>query len=244
MRAVLLLLLLVTDASGHLTTVCTSTAPSQCEDSRLIFWLGTYHSPTRPSGEVIITMPSGDSVSFDFTSRCAVQSSYFNGPCPGEDILQSCQGDDLPPDSHVQCFAYDPSSGRAYPVDNTCNAMAGSYPYDSVRTQYKAVIRQPRSGLYTVTMRGTDVNLDPCDEYRTPQSCSSLPTSMGGETMDGFPRSYVFPLTIASCGGHCFDAPPAIAHAVPSSFAQCIGKFSGYVCSYACSDSRMATVRV
>ena len=72
--------------------------------------------------------------------------------------------------------------------------MAGLSPYNHVLTQYKAVITQPISGLYTVTTSGTDVNLDPCtgstasgggaatSMVTPPAACDYLPTSMGAIT--------------------------------------------------------------
>jgi hypothetical protein len=130
---------------AHLTTVCTSTAASQCADARVVFWLGTYHPPTCespscthagsgwgssegvPSGQVIITKPDGTSDYFNFSSRCDVSSSS-SGPCPGPDLMTHCQGADLPSDAVVQCFTYNPTSGRAEPVTDTCQAMAGVHP--------------------------------------------------------------------------------------------------------------------
>lgn len=161
----LLVLLLLTLAHAHLTTVCTSTASSQCSDARVVFWLGTYHPPTCegvgcshgsqhwaassgvPSGHVIVTRPDGISERFNFTSRCPVDASPLPGQCPGPNLMAHCQGPDLPTDAVVQCFTYNPSSGRTTPVADTCEAMAGVHPYDRVLTMYKAVVTQPISGL-------------------------------------------------------------------------------------------------
>ena len=48
------LLFSVLGVHAHLTVVCTSTAPSSCQDSSLVFWLGTYHPSGSPSGNVVI----------------------------------------------------------------------------------------------------------------------------------------------------------------------------------------------
>ena len=63
-------------AATHLTTVCTSTAPSQCGSSSLTFWFGTYHNlalGASAPGSVHITTPTGDTITGAFTDLCSRQ---------------------------------------------------------------------------------------------------------------------------------------------------------------------------
>ena len=226
----MLLLLSTPLATAHLTTVCTSVAPAtQCSSSSMIVWLGTYHYPDQPQGRVIITTPTGTEHSFDFTDKCEVNSQYYGLPsqCPGPNLKTDCQ---LPNDAVVECYKWSAQTKLAYPVQDTCQAMAGVYPYDFVHTQYKAVISQPSSGIYSITTRGTDVNLDPCDDanpdtaitWTPPGACASLPTSMGERSVGlwhyDIPGNYSFPLSFPACGAAC-PAPSLIPHATAASMS-------------------------
>lgn len=90
--------------AGHLTTVCTSTAPSQCAAGSLTFWFGTYHALSvggSAPGKVIITTPTGEQEGA-FTDLCLSQAAR-DGPCPREDLPANCPTSVLPSDAVVTC---------------------------------------------------------------------------------------------------------------------------------------------
>merc|ERR1712086_1039088 len=100
------------------------------------------------------------------------------------------------------------------------------------------------SGLYSVTTRGTDVNLDPCDDINPatevispPTQCANLPTSMGRNSAGlwgmAIPGNYSFPLSFAACGTAC-AAPPAIANSQYDA-STCANQFDGYNCAFRCA---------
>ena len=64
---------------SHMTTVCTSTAQSQCEEGVIVFFFGTYHSGLTPGssvdGYVEITDPQGTTTTADFDSLCVSEAA-------------------------------------------------------------------------------------------------------------------------------------------------------------------------
>ena len=94
--------------ASHLTTVCTSTAPSTCANQQVVFYLGTYHDvPSGGSapGEVGITTPTGTTTWFSFSSTCAVNGHQNNPPtsCPVNQIMSGCASAVTPSDADVTC---------------------------------------------------------------------------------------------------------------------------------------------
>ena len=102
----LALLLLLAGASGHITTVCTATAPSTCADGRLWLLLGTYSSWSANqavTGSVTITPASGAAQSFSLTSKCeskasnwqtsdgSCASTCFGSPCDAWTSIYACE---------------------------------------------------------------------------------------------------------------------------------------------------------
>ena len=65
--AVLTAVLLPVYVVAHMTSVCTSTAPSQCNSKQIVFWFGSYHANS-PGGSCVLL---GDSNSTCHTNTCA-----------------------------------------------------------------------------------------------------------------------------------------------------------------------------
>ena len=93
-------------------------------------------------------------------------------------------------------------------MTGSCEAMAGVAPYNVVRTQYRAVITQPVSGTYSITTRGTDVNLDPCDDLN-PHSSPEFNLGQGScrdATNTGFVDQSGDAYTCAELRPYCHDS--------------------------------------
>ena len=90
--APLLLLCAAQLGGAHLITVCAATplcTEGESITPKVYFFLGTYHYPGRPKGELLITTPTGEVLTFAFDQSCGSGADY-NGPCPPDDIRRRC----------------------------------------------------------------------------------------------------------------------------------------------------------
>ena len=86
------LIALFGSVGSHLTTVCTSTAPSTCNPATLVFFFGTYHnlSPGDSApGTVYIEDPDGVITSGGFSDICNANADA-SGTCPIPDLKANC----------------------------------------------------------------------------------------------------------------------------------------------------------
>jgi hypothetical protein len=163
-------------ALAHLTTVCTSTAPSRCDMDEIIFHFGTYHGMpyggSSTPGQVHIQPPGGITQSHSFTSFYQSAASYPDQRCPGPDILTNAPADVAPSDAIISCYTADASGGTSV-VQDTCEAFssqptggscpeAASYVYYCTYTTYYARVSGATSGRYTVWTSGTNAVMNAC----------------------------------------------------------------------------------
>lgn len=111
------LMLQLSPASAHITTICTSTAKSQCASGKIVFYFGTYHD-NDPGGSVpgavFITKPNGDvqggASGVAFSNICGVTGNTITSSrggtptCPEEDIKANCPADAVPDDVSITCY--------------------------------------------------------------------------------------------------------------------------------------------
>lgn len=156
------LALLLRGLETHLTTVCTSTAPSNCNSSEIVFFFGSYHSMGEicPGGEcsapgtVEITKPDGTSITGSFVDVFPSSASRA-GTCPAADMMANGPTNVVPSDAAITCYAANPPSPSAqqstYALANTCDAFphATNAYRQSTATFYARVVNAS-SGVYTV----------------------------------------------------------------------------------------------
>ena len=202
----LLAQVLVFHAVAHMTTVCTSTAPSNCANAEMHFFFGTYHSkPSSGSapGSVHIQTPDGRVITTPLASVFKSQSTTptkSGWPCPADDLRARAPASVMPSDSSITCYKATPPPAQnptappqTYAVADTCEAfpsLSGSWK-KSLSTYY-ATVAQATSGIYTVWTTGTNYRADPCTSY-----ASNSPCGMSRN------KKYVFELAVATCGASC-----------------------------------------
>eukprot|EP00930_Biecheleria_cincta_P028672 TRINITY_DN19_c0_g1_i1.p1 TRINITY_DN19_c0_g1~~TRINITY_DN19_c0_g1_i1.p1 ORF type:complete len:1132 (+),score=130.20 TRINITY_DN19_c0_g1_i1:39-3434(+) len=218
-----LVLAMACAARAHITTVCTSTAPSQCANKRMVFFLGTYHTGLSASvpGKLHIAKPDGTSQSFNFGSVCSAASTV-TGPCPSEDIQSNCPSNIVPSDAVVTCYRAD-AQNVAMAEQDTCQTFpktSGSYSFNKAHAY--AVVDNAVSGTYTLSTSGTDMNFSPCAGVSNGYPCKMSSTS-----------SFSFELSVAGCGRKC-AAAPVVPNSVSSSLATCSDAFDGAICPVQC----------
>lgn len=219
------LIALFGSVGSHLTTVCTSTAPSTCNPATLVFFFGTYHnlSPGDSApGTVYIEDPDGVITSGGFSDICNANADA-SGTCPIPDLKANC-GVAIPSDAYVTCYKATPSPPspqKTEPVDqdDSCDAFPDqSGTFDNNQCNFYATVTGATSGTYTVWTTGTDYNLDPCGGSRG----NSFPCAMSSS------RKYEFDLAVAGCGDSCMQDLPIIEN---SNYAamndDCVGMFDG-----------------
>ena len=191
-------LLLVAGAQAHITTVCTSTAPSNC--GSIVFFFGTYHDQGGATGQVHITTPQGTTTIFPFQNSCFSSATTVTGQtrvCPEPDLFANCAVV-VPSDAAVSCYQYDPVGEFVFAVPDSCDAFPDSGSYAALSSQYYAVVDGATTGTYTVYTSGTNVDLDPCDGSRgtpTADNHENYPCAMYGPA-----QAVSFPLSVAACG--------------------------------------------
>lgn len=130
---------------AHMTSVCTSTAPSRCEEDELVFYFGSYHANFPGGsvpGSVHITSPNGATTSTRFANICTSEARE-DGTCPEEDIRASCPSEVTPSDAFVSCYRANPpmpeTPRTTFTITDTCAAFPATtvcaYPCSVSRVQ-------------------------------------------------------------------------------------------------------------
>ena len=113
-----------------MTSVCTSTAPSNCNSSEIIFYFGSYHAMSQictsdgsggwtdcsAPGQVEITAPNGDITTGPFTDVFFASANNYGGTCPAADITNNAPTSVLPSDASITCYAANSAGGTTYAV--------------------------------------------------------------------------------------------------------------------------------
>jgi hypothetical protein len=220
--ATLCLALCIVASDAHITSVCMSTAPSQCADSKAVFFMGSYHQVASARGQIIITSPDGTEASFAFKNICQNGKASIGGTCPIADITNVCPTEVVPDDSHVTC--YKAIGGKAIALQDDCLAQPPDNRYQFSKSRiYAYAIVKAVSGTYTLRTSGTGFNFDACFDADYPCKMSeSNPIS--------------FDVAIAGCGGACKAPDPIVNSDGTHTTACAMGTFDGYQCPVHCNS--------
>jgi len=159
----LALLVLLSPCLAHLTTICTSIAPSRCGE--VTFYLGSFHDAYRGkhniTGSLVVTRPDGSTFAEAFSpeQECFSEAGTSgHRPCPAEDVGKNCHSR-LSEDATVTCYTANPAGGtRVAPAANSCDAFplqSGGYYNLSVRNFY-VVVPHATAGVFQVTTDGAE----------------------------------------------------------------------------------------
>jgi len=239
---IVLLAIMATATTAHLTAVCSSTDPAKAGE--IDFYFGTYHtSGEAATGSVTITGEPGGpnaqiSASASFSGAVSVPNSPASDLASLDAMIRKAYPA-LPSNAKIDCYTQNaqskamlaPPSGQwMIPVAPGVKSQSGGYegPWcmqANIKRFNKLTIKGAKTGNFKFTTSGTNAVYDPQNPQNGKQWVCDLSTTN---------PKWIGGMSVATGEPGCDDAPSGLDASIdPASVAGCKGTIGGAACTTA-----------